>query len=118
MRTKPNVGQILYSLNVNNAARNTKQELTPVTVTKVGRKYFTCTFRGGWQVDYHISGWHEKTEYINDSLLYESEQEYQDDVERDNLLILLRATFYNTRTPDLSLEALRRIRQIVEEDTK
>lgn len=39
---KPKLGDILYSLNINNAARNVKQELTEVTVTKVGRKYFTC----------------------------------------------------------------------------
>ena len=40
MKTKPVVGQVLYSLNVGNAARNCGQVLTPVTVVSVGRKYF------------------------------------------------------------------------------
>ncbi len=55
---KPAVGQVLYSLNVGNAARGRERVLTPVVVIKVGRKYFTCRPEGkdSWaDVQYHLS---------------------------------------------------------------
>lgn len=56
---KPKVGQRFYSLNVSNVTRNRKQKLTPVTVIKVGRKYFTCRH------DVHGIGYKDTIYYID-----------------------------------------------------
>lgn len=59
-RKKPEVGQVVYSLNVGNAARNREQVLTPLKVTKVGRKYFTALEDGypdHLSVQFHIDSW-------------------------------------------------------------
>ena len=84
---KPEKGQTLYSLNVGNSARGCAQELTEVEVTKVGRKYFTCTKKGwGFGTVYHINDWQQKTECTANSVLYEREQDWHDEKERDGLL--------------------------------
>jgi len=81
---KPEVGQTLYSLNVGNAARNGEQKLTPVKVTKVGRKYFTCG--EGWkETQYRIDGWFEKTDYSADSELYLSPEAWEEEKQIPNL---------------------------------
>lgn len=78
MKKKPEIGQIVFSLNVGNAARRCKQELTPLKVTKVGRVYFTAG--EGWQsTQYRLDDWSEKSgEYIARSVLYETAQEWED----------------------------------------
>jgi len=80
---KPKAGDKLFSLNTNNSARNRKQVLTPVIVSKVGRKYFTTQVIGKENYDYlnvtyNLSDWREKTEYSTNHILYETEQEWLD----------------------------------------
>jgi len=117
MRLKPVVGQTLYSLNVGNAARKTEQKLTPVIVTKVGRKYFT-TGEGWNSCQYHLDDWCEKNEYSATSVVYESPQCWED--EKDCMIIrdTLRNCFgtYGTRT-NFTLDQLKRISAIVNEVT-
>lgn len=61
MKSKPKVGQTLYSLNIGNACRNCEQKLTPVKVVKVGSKYFECLEDGYHRPTvYHLDGWYEK----------------------------------------------------------
>lgn len=113
MKPKPTVGQTLYSLNIGNSARGTPQVLTPVIVTKVGRKYFTVG--EDWQaVEYHIENWRQKTDYSATSYLYESEKEYHDEKEAAQILDMLRDTFqYRMRAGNIPLEKLRAIRDIL-----
>lgn len=116
MKPIPIVGQTLYSLNVNNAARDKEQKLTPVTVTKVGRKYFACRpIDSTWrETQYSIETWREKTKYSPDSQLYVSPQELEDEKEAANISKEIQKAFeygYNRR--DVSLDALRQIKAII-----
>lgn len=118
MKQTPTVGQILYSLNVGNAARRTEQKLTPVTVVKVGRKYFTCVPVGSesyryLNTEYHLEDWREKSEFTPNSALYESEQEWLDKKERSRICKMLREVFsgeYSCR--HISLDDLRSIESV------
>lgn len=113
---KPKVGQILYSLNVENAARGREQVLTPVKVVKVGRKYFTCKENGSpWKTQYHIDGWREKTDYPPNSKLYRNPQEWEDEKQSDTLLNGIRIAFRLWSGKKYTLDQLRRIKEIMEE---
>ena len=112
---KPVKGETLYSLNVGNAARHREQKLTPVTVTKVGRKYFTCA-KEGWNhgTIYHIDTWYEKTECSASSCLYESVDEYNNGIEKNKLYDEVKGYFSGYgRNNKISLEQLRKIIEIV-----
>lgn len=122
-RDKPKVGQILYSLNVGNAARHCKQKLTKVIVTKVGRKYFSCKDAGyadnrGRETQYHLSNWREKTEYCIDSALYVSRREWEDEKEAIAICHMIgqEAFRYGRNKFSLSLETLREIKRLIDED--
>ena len=112
---KPTIGQVIYSLNVNNSARN--QKLTPVTVTKVGSKFFYCKEKDGWRdTKYRIDDWREATQYISNSVLYETSQEWEDQKEKNEIHKNLRIAFSDYRfRNDISLEQYRQIKQILED---
>lgn len=113
MKRKPVKGEVLYDLNVGNAARHCEQVLKPTEVIKVGRKYFTCKHVGGWQeTEYEIGTWRQKTNYTADHFLYESVQERADEVERYKITDRLRNIFgpYS----DLPLETLRKLQDILD----
>jgi len=82
---KPTVGQMLFSLNVGNAARNRDQVLTPVTVTKVGRKYFYAATHRGREIKYELGTWVESTNYCANSILYLTKQAWLDVKEKNEL---------------------------------
>jgi hypothetical protein len=118
---KPVVGQVLFSLNVGNAARNRQQVLTPVEVIKVGRKYFTTMPVGGdldrrWNhTQYHIDGWSEKSDYSKNSRLYATEIEWEEEKEAGDIRDRLRDLFtWNTRK-SVGIDKLRRIAAILDE---
>lgn len=113
MKEKPRVGQILYSLNVGNAARFGEQKLRPVEVTKVGRKYFTCG-SGIWGTQYYIDGWAQKTEYSANTRLYATEAEWEKEKEKNNLSGKMREFFNRDGERKLSLEQLRAIDEVIE----
>lgn len=111
----PKVGEVLYSLNVGNAARRVEQKLTPVTVTKVGRKYFETG--SGYRPDrYHISDWRQENGgFSATSCLYESEQAWEDEKESVQIIVKIRDLFNGFGGPKYSLDQLRRIKTIIEE---
>jgi len=118
MKNKPQVGQKLYSLNIGNAARGRKQELTPVIVTAVGRKYFTCLPEGSnskWlSTQYNLDTWYEKTNYSFNSSLYESKQEFIDEKESEEICRYFEGVFkYGKNNAKLGLEDLRKIKAFV-----
>lgn len=115
MNNKPEVGQIVYSLNITNAARHKEQVLTPIKVTKIGRKYFTCGER--WEAtQYHLDTWVEKTEYSASSRVYENSTEWEEEKEATDLLQYLKNEFGRIPRSSVSLPALRTIKGIVEEN--
>ena len=109
----PILGETLYSLNVGNAAKNCEKILTPVEVTKVGRKYFEITFKDHWRpIVFHIDNWYEKTEYSSDFSLYESPQQWEDEKEFYRLReIILKAIEYGE---NITLKNLQDIYKIIE----
>jgi len=118
---KPKVGQVLYSLNVGNAARNREQKLTKVIVRKVGRKYFTCSPEEWTRatVQYNVSDWEENTKYCQDSELYESEKEYEDEKEDCEISRMINEYFeYGKNKHKIHLESLRSIKSIIDSSIK
>ena len=110
---KPEVGETLFSLNIGNAARNSKQVLTPVVVAKVGRKYFTVG-AGLKETKYRLSDWRQVTDYSPDSCLYEFEQEFEDEALSRILAGAIGEAFkYGRNIRALPLESLRQIYSIV-----
>lgn len=76
---EPVIGQIMYRLNINNAARGREQELTEVKVIEVKRKYFTvsaeiCPFTS----IHHLEGGYEKSDYSPDYEIYESAEKWHE----------------------------------------
>ena len=114
---KPKVGQILYSLNVGNASRNQEQKLTPTTVEKVGRKYFTCCPEGGgkWQrQQYTIDGWCEKTIYSAGSVLYANPQDWENEKEEARICRVIADSFqYGRNCLPIPLNQLQAIETIL-----
>jgi len=112
-KPKPEIGQVLYSLNVGNAARYKPQELTPATVTKVGRKYFTTG--EGWQSEqYEIETWKQKTDFIASSQLYSSEQEWEDEKEARSIASYIENHFRHGQGYGAPLASLREIKNIID----
>lgn len=112
----PVVGRTLYSLNIGNEARGGRdQVLVPVTVTKVGRKYFTCAFDNGAERTYHLESFIEKSEYAPGSRLYENPAQWDDEREAEALEKELRSLF-NGFSTGLSVDALREIKAAVDRD--
>lgn len=113
MKRKPTIGETLYSLNVENAARNTPQVLTPLKVTKVGRKYFTLG--EGWQeAQFHLSSWKENSDYTPSHRIYETEQSYKDEKEEGEISNRIYKAFeYGRNTQEIPLSKLREIDQML-----
>ena len=114
--SKPKVGDIIYSLNVGNAARNREQKLTPVTVSKVGRKYFYI--KVGWRMmKYCLDSWSESCDYSVTTKLYKTEQQWLDESEIGKTCKFIYESFeWSKNKSNLSLDALREIRRIIEEE--
>ncbi len=110
IHTKPKVGQIVFSLNVGNAARRSPQVLTPMRVTSVGRKYFTAETDGQhWtRTKFHLENWREVSNYSQNYSLYETEQAYADEKETNMIAGKLGAMFpYGRNIHGHSLNKLR-----------
>lgn len=115
----PEIGQTLYSRNTGSAARHSPSILTPVTVIKVGRKYFTCAPAGQesheWRHSrFHLDTWRQETEYSPTECLYRSPQEWEDEKEASAINEKLRRHFQHGNSK-LSLSALRQIASILQD---
>lgn len=107
MKQKPKVGQVLYSLNVGNAARGCKQKLTQVEVTRVGRKYFYIG-KGWRETQFRIDNWGENTEYSATQKLYEKPEDWEEEKAQSFLFSALRAEFDSWNSTKFSADQLRR----------
>jgi hypothetical protein len=115
-KKKPSVGDTLFSLNIGNAARNCEQVLTPVVVTKVGRRYF-YTEEGWSRRAYHLSDWREKSNYTPNSELYATRQSWEDEKARAEGIKTLGKIFWTDGGRGLSNETIAGILQIIDEDS-
>ena len=119
MMKKIHLGATLYSLNIGNAARNVEQVLTPVTVNKVGRKYFTTRniddSSGYSDTQYYLSTWEEKSDYSAKSQLWESKEEYEDSIVAKKICHKLWKEFeYGRNKNNVSIEILKKIERLLE----
>ena len=116
----PTIGQTVYSLNVGNALRHGgEQKLTPLIVTAIGRKYFTC-HREGWVpndsngIQFHLENWREKSDVCIDHELYETHQAWLDKKEASGICQEMRTAFdYGHNCRSLTLETLRKIKELI-----
>ena len=115
-KRKPEVGEVLYSLNIGNASRNREQELTPVEVTKVGNKYFYCSGSGHFSKQYYNDTWLEKTDYSPNSKLYEDPKDWEEEKSRSEIIKYLREIFRSYQDRGLSLETLKGIKELINKD--
>lgn len=108
------VGQIVYGKpGVNESRRN--KEILEGTIEKVGNKYIDVKF-GYREFKYYIEDLKQKTEYTTDFYLYLNKQEIQDEEESSLLTKDIKRKFDGWGKIDLSLDQLRRIKAIIDEN--
>ncbi len=121
MKSKPVIGQVLYRLRSSWAGRQDAViALEPVTVVKVGHKYFTIESEDSCVAQvYDLETWSEKTEFTSRFQLYASEQEYKDELEHSAICKEIYEAFnwHSNMKGKISLEALRQIKAILEKGT-
>jgi hypothetical protein len=114
------VGQIIYLKPICNAARYSN-EIEEVKITKLGNKYFEVCSVGTEYNKFAIDRFLKDTlqqdgkGYSPDWIGYLTKQEIEDERVYNNLGDLIRKTFDHWHTHKLSLDQLRRIRDIIEE---
>lgn len=88
-----------------------------VEITKVGRKYFTV--KKGWEeIKYDINNLEEVTNYCSNWKFYFDKQEIINDMEIKKIERVIEARFskYGDNSSKLSLDQLRRIMNIIDEE--
>lgn len=110
MMHKPVVGEILWEVHTSRNFTNGYK----VKVTKVGKKYFSVASINALQFtkEYHIENWKEKTEYTPSYHLYETEQDWLDEVEAEKLQTRIQS-YFNTYNRKIPLEILRTIDKLL-----
>ena len=111
---KLKVGQIIWTLNVNDAARRREQILTEREITKVGSKYFYFK-EGHREVKFHIETLREVSNYTSNYTIYLNDQDYYDQKHRYELLSKIKGKLETRYEVDgISLEKLGMIADILE----
>ena len=113
-REKPKVGDALWIGYSGNAARVHGDDGFPVTVEKVGRKYFTvkgCQ-SGVFVEQFHLDDWRQKTEFTPDYELFQTEQEWKDKIRSAELVKRIR-NYMGCFGPDFTLDQLEQIAAIM-----
>jgi hypothetical protein len=118
-KDKLSIGLKVYLKPVNNAARYGNNEIKELVIKKIGKKYF---FVGGENQDnerfwtkFDIEELREVSNYSPDWKLYFSKQEILDEQESDKLTSEIRNKFGSYGRLDLTLDQLRRIKEIINE---
>lgn len=112
---KPQIGQTLYRLPINNRRRGVEPTLTPVVVKSVGRKYFTVhPHDEEWnETEHHIDSGLEVSDYSPGYAIYNTEQEYRDEVDLERLNSKIREAFRYYGPCKFTLEQLRAVAAIL-----
>jgi hypothetical protein len=112
-KMKLEIGQKLFLKPVNNRARYGNNEIKEATVSKVGRKYFEVSELS--RTKFEIDSLREVSEYVPDWEVYFSKQQILDEDEINKLTSDFRLFFTRFDQPKLSLEQLRKIKEIISE---
>lgn len=116
---KPKVGQVLHQFPL---LRGDKATLSPVVVTRVGRRYFTCSPESDPSemagIEYDLETWQERGDPCG-SRLYPSPQAHADEVEARAICRELGDWFYlGSNRRQVELATLRRIRAEISKATE
>jgi len=110
MKRKPILGETLFITDAGNRARYNKDQVPrPVSVTKVGSKYFEVT-ECGRNIVFLIENWHQKSDFVADYSIWESHEKYEEYKERNKLIVEIE---YYKHWSGVSLEVLREIKRLL-----
>lgn len=109
------VGDKVYLNPYGNKAGYGNKEIREYEIKKIGRKYFEV-----WKdkseisiIKFHLDNFRQVTNYTPDWRLYFSKQEILDEQEYNQLLEEVTEVFRHYGKPNLSLEQLRKIKDII-----
>jgi hypothetical protein len=110
------VGQVVYVKRVGNAARrrDEKDLVTEETIEKVGNKYFYL--KGYYRYKFSIEEKRDISEYSSNFIVYESMKEIEEETEYFTKVENIRKIFERYGRCSLSLDQIRRINNIIQED--
>ncbi len=116
---KLSVGQTLYAENIDPNNRGRNNELLPVIVTKIGRKYFEVENEAKKHLfdreKFHIDTmWHDGGNYSAKWRIHIDQQAVLDEKEAQAISVWL-TPFFGYGKPKLSLDKLRQIKVIITE---
>ena len=111
---KPVAGQTVYVFD--SGRRKGAGELIPMSVTKVGRTYFTAARKDGYArgIQFRIEDGLENTDIGTVRQVYFSEQDYFDEQERFHLIRQLRECFDWGNEKEYTLSQLREVCRVLE----
>jgi hypothetical protein len=112
MNDKIKIGLKIYLKPIGNMLR-CRKEIKECTISKIGRKYFEVEEIPN--IKFQIENLRQVTNYTPDWKVYFSKQEILDEQEYDELFTELRKIFSERNKTDLTLEQLRKIKEIVSE---
>ncbi len=114
---KPQIGQKVYLKPINDTARGGNKEIKERKILRIGRKYLEV-----WNGEYlhsakkfHLDTLKEASDYSPDYQLYFSRQDIVNEEEAEELVKVIRNILGNWGKPELSLDQLRRIHEIIKE---
>lgn len=122
------VGQTVWIRLTGNAIRGKHGDelIEEWVIDKIGRKYITASKKTGYPkgivFEDKCSGYNgrfvEKTNYCVDYIMYETEQEIRDEMEKDKIYTDIQLFFDRFNKNKLTLEQLRSIKKIIYEESE
>ena len=122
------VGQTVWIRLTGNAIRGKcgDELIEEWVIDKIGRKYITASKKTGYprgiifeKSDYGYEGrFVEKTYYCVDYIMYETEQELRDELEKDKIYRDIRLLFDRFNKNKMTLEQLRSIKKIIDGESE
>jgi hypothetical protein len=114
------IGQTVYLRPTGNTLRSRGSEIEEQIIKTVGRKYITTWdgYNEYTERQFHIDTLREKTEYCVNWVLFFSKQDILDEDETNALHGEIRQAFNGYGKSIFSLDQLRRIAEIIREDSK
>lgn len=121
------VGQTVWIRLTGNAIRGKcgDELIEEWVIDKIGRKYITASKKTGYPKGIIFEKGYgckdifvEKTDYCVDYIMYETEQEIRDEMEKDEIYRDIRLFFDSFNKSKLTLEQLRSIKKIIDEESE
>ena len=121
------VGQTVWIMLTGNASRRKcgDELIEEWVIDKIGRKYITASKKTGYPKGIIFEKGYgykdrfvEKTDYCVDYIMYETEQEIRDEMEKDEIYRDIRLFFDSFNKSKLTIEQLRSIKKIICEESE